>query len=80
MRQPRSRPQSIARTPERAQVPCAFLLTLTYMDAGHSTAVISWLGPSGQKSHNRRFKATHLTNAYGAIFNAEWQTQTTRFE
>ena len=36
VRERRSRPQSIARSPERAQESCAFLLTLTYIDAGQS--------------------------------------------
>jgi len=34
VRERRSRPQSIARSPERAQKACAFLLTLTYIDGG----------------------------------------------
>src|ERR1017187_5918486 len=38
VRERRSRPQSIARSPERAQESCAFLLTLTYIDAGYSPA------------------------------------------
>ena len=37
VRERRSRPQSIARSPERAQESCAFLLTLTYIEAGDST-------------------------------------------
>src|ERR1039457_6139494 len=37
VRERRSRPQSIARSPERAQESCAFLLTLTYIDAGQPT-------------------------------------------
>jgi len=33
--------RSIARSPERAKISCAFLLILTYMDAGHPPAIKS---------------------------------------
>lgn len=32
--------RSIGRSPERDKIPCAFLLTLTYMDAGHTDITI----------------------------------------